>query len=363
VATLDLLRFLAGLAGLAAGGELLVRGAAALAARAGISPLVIGLTVVSFGTSAPELVVSVVAAGGGRPEIAVGNVVGSNIFNVLVVLGLCALLRPLAVAQQLIERDVPLMVAASVIFWLFGLDGRLSRLEGGIFLAGLVAFTWFVVHAARAEAAGVRAEYDRELAPRARISTPRALVVTAAGLALLVVGGRWLVAAATSMAQALGVDDAVIALTVVAVGTSLPEVATSVVATLRGHRDIAVGNAIGSNLFNLLGILGVSALVADGGLAIAPGIENFDLPVMVATALACLPLMLLGRRLGRIEGALFLLYYVAYTTYLVLSVREHAALPGYSKTMIEFVLPLTLITLIGLAARARGRLRADAERH
>jgi len=362
VATLDLLRFLAGLVALASGGELLVRGAAALAARAGVSPLVIGLTVVSFGTSAPELVVSVVAAGSGRPEIAAGNVVGSNIFNVLVVLGLCALLRPLLVAQQLIERDVPIMVGASVAFWLFGLDGRVSRFEGAVFLTGLVAFTWFVVRAARAEAAEVRAEYDRELAPRSRASTPRALLVTAAGLALLVVGGRWLVAAATSMAQALGVDDAVIALTVVAVGTSLPEVATSVVATLRGHRDIAVGNAIGSNLFNLLGILGISALAADGGLAIAPGIENFDLPVMVATALACLPLMVLGRRLGRVEGALFLLYYAAYTTYLVLAVRHHAALPGYSETMLEFVLPLTLVTLVGLALRARARRSAGSER-
>jgi len=354
VATLDLLRFLAGLVALASGGELLVRGAAALAARAGVSPLVIGLTVVSFGTSAPELVVSVVAAGSGRPEIAAGNVVGSNIFNVLVVLGLCALLRPLLVAQQLIERDIPIMVGASVAFWLFGLDGRVSRFEGAVFLTGLVAFTWFVVRAARAEAAEVRAEYDRELAPRSRASTPRALLVTAAGLALLVVGGRWLVAAATSMAQALGVDDAVIALTVVAVGTSLPEVATSVVATLRGHRDIAVGNAIGSNLFNLLGILGISALAADGGLAIAPGIENFEL--------ACLPLMVLGRRLGRVEGALFLLYYAAYTTYLVLAVRHHAALPGYSETMLEFVLPLTLVTLVGLALRARARRSAGSER-
>lgn len=362
MATADLLRFLAGLAALAAGGELLVRGASALAARAGVSPLLIGLTVVSFGTSAPELVVGVLAAGGGRPEIAAGNVVGSNIFNVLVVLGLCALARPLAVAQQLIERDVPLMVAASLAFWFFGLDGRVSRLEGTLLLAGLLAFTLFVVRAARREAAAVRAEYDEALEPRRIASTPRALAVTAAGFLLLAAGGRWLVAAATAMAQALGVDDAVVALTVVAIGTSLPEVATSLVATLRGHRDIAVGNAIGSNLFNVLGILGCSALAAPGGLVVAPGIENFDLPVMVATAIACLPLMVLGRRLGRAEGALFLLYYAAYVTYLVLDVREHAALPGYSKTMLEFVLPLTLVTLVGLALRARARRVSGAER-
>jgi cation:H+ antiporter len=346
---------LAGLALLALGGELLVRGAARIAARFGVSALVIGLTVVAMGTSAPELVVSLLATLDGRPEVAVGNVVGSNIFNVLFILGACALLSPLVVARQIVQREVPWMIAASLALWFFGLDGRLGWSEGGLFTLGLA---WFTVECVRA---GRRQEADPAPgpAPAARPGLLVPLVLVMAGLGLLVLGARWLVDSAVSIASHLGLDDTVIALTVVAAGTSLPEVATSLVATARGERDIAVGNVIGSNIFNVLGILGITTLASGGELPVAPALENFDIPVMAAVAVACLPILARKHLLARWEGAVFVAYYAAYTTYLVLSVKDHAALPRFSAIVLEFVLPLSALTLAVLVVRARRAGRPD----
>jgi cation:H+ antiporter len=348
------LQFALGLLLLFAGGELLVRGASGLARRAGISPLVVGLTVVAYGTSAPELVVTTSAALGGHDDVAVGNVVGSNIFNVLFILGACALLQPLVVAQQLVLRDVPILIAASLALLLFALDGRLGIGEGLLLCAGAVWFTVDSIRASRRESAVVRAEYDAAVpdAPRGRAAAAVALMV--GGLLLLVAGGRVLVAAAVAIAHAVGLDETVIALTIVSAGTGLPEVATSAIATLRGERDIAVGNVVGSSIFNILAILGVASLAAGGGgLAVAPAVESFDLPVMTAVAVACLPLMARQHRLERWEGALFLGYYAAYTAYLLLAAQQHAALPRFSAVMLEFVLPLTVATVVavGLASR------------
>jgi cation:H+ antiporter len=347
----DLGLFLAGLLSLLLGGEALVRGAAALARRAGISPLVVGVTVVAFGTSAPEAVVSSTAALRGQDEIAVGNVVGSNLFNVLFILGLCALLRPLTVAQRLVFRDVPVMIAVSLLFWLLGLDGRLGVLEGILFLTGLALFTVDAVRSSRRESAAIAAEYGAALPPPPRRATVPLLNV-ALGLGLLVLGSRWLVSSATALARALGVDDTVIALTIVAGGTSLPEVATSIVATLRGQRDIAVGNIVGSNIFNLLGILGLATLVG-GGLAIAPAFENFDTPFMVAVALACLPLLARRHELSRWQGAFFLAVYGAYLSYLILAAKQHAALAPFSAVMLEFALPVVAAGLVALVFARR----------
>jgi cation:H+ antiporter len=347
---------LAGLVALVAGAELLVRGASSLARAFGIPSLLIGLTVVAFGTSTPELVVSVVAALEGRPSIAVGNVVGSNIFNVLFILGLCTLIRPLVVASDLVRRDVPVMIGVSLLLWLFALDGRLGLGEAVVCLGGLVGFGVFTIGESRAAATPD--------ALAAKLAKPRWLVDGAAiavGLLLLVVGARWLVAAAVTVAQGLGVSESVIGLTIVAAGTSLPEVAASVVATLRGERDIAVGNVVGSNIFNILGILGITGILAGGRLPIDPGIVAFDLPVMAAVALACLPIFASGHRLDRWEGGLFLAYYVAYTTYLILASTGHDALPALSLVMAEFALPLTAVTLAVVAwriARPPGSSRA-----
>jgi len=357
VEPMNLALLLAGLLLLFFGGEALVRGAAALARRVGISPLVVGVTVVAFGTSAPEAVVSSTAMLNGQDDIAVGNIVGSNVFNVLFILGLCALVRPLAVAQQLVFRDVPVMVAVSLLFWLLSLDGRLSMVEGVLFLAGLALFSFDAVRTSRRESATIAAEYEAGVPPGSgRVGV--ALLNVALGLGLLVLGSRWLVASATTLAQAMGIDETVIALTIVAAGTSMPEVATSVVATLRGQRDIAVGNVIGSNVFNLLGILGLSALVGRD-IAISPAFENFDTPFMVAVALVCLPLLARRHEISRWQGAFFLATYVAYVSYLILAAKQHAGLAPFSAVMLEFVVPLVVVGLVAVVYAHRARSEAS----
>jgi cation:H+ antiporter len=348
----------AGLVFLVIGGELLVRGASALAAIAGISPLVIGLTVVAFGTSSPELAVSIQAGMSGNSDIAVGNVVGSNIFNVLFILGACALIAPLIVSAQLVRREVPIMIGVSVLAGLLALDGNIGILDGALLFAGIVGYTTWSIIQSRKETAATKAEYAAEfgqeqLAPKK--STGQVLIqlgYVVGGLVVLVIGARWLVDSAISIASALGVSDVIIGLTIVAAGTSLPEVVTSIIATLRKERDIAIGNVVGSNIFNLLGILGISAMVTQGGLNVVPSMINFDIPVMIAVALACLPIFFTGMSIARWEGGLFLGYYVAYTTYLVLAATQHDALPAFSNAMLIAVLPLTAITLIVLGSKA-----------
>jgi len=362
---LTLLLFGLGLVALVGGAELLVRGAAHVARAAGVSSLVVGLTVVAFCTSAPELAVSIGSAWAGEADVAVGNVVGSNILNVLFILGVSALVTPLTVSAQLVRLDVPLMIGASLLVWVMAFDRTLGRLDGAILFACIVAYTVFLVRKSRAEeraataAAPARAATDAPEPPRpARIALDLALIVV--GLGLLVLGANWLVDGAVAIARAVGVSEMVIGLTLVAAGTSLPEVATSVIASLRGERDIAVGNAVGSNLFNLLSVLGASALVAPDGLAVAPALVGFDFPVMIAVAIACLPIFFTDHCIARWEGALFLAYYVAYTLYLLLDATEHDLLPLFSGVMLTFVLPITALTLALLAYRAWRRDRRAA---
>ena len=352
------LLFTTGLGALVLGAELLVRGASRLAAAVGISPLVIGLTVVAFGTSTPELVVSVRAALSGQADIALGNVVGSNIFNALFILGLSALITPLVVSQQLVRLDVPIMIGVSVLLLILGLDGRLARLDGILLFSGIVAYTLFAIRESRREGAEVVAEYAKEYGGTVARGARRILAQVACiliGLGLLVIGARWLVDGAVVLANALGVSELVIGLTIVAAGTSLPEVATSILAALRGERDIAVGNVVGSNIYNILAILGLSAILTPGGITVAPAAVSFDIPVMIAVTLACLPIFTTGHLIARWEGFLFVGYYAAYALYLVLASLEHDALPLFSATMIAYVLPLTAVTLLVLYVRAARR--------
>ena len=353
---LNLLLFVAGLTGLVVGANLLVRGASKLALSFGISPLVVGLTIVAFGTSAPEVAVSVGAVLDGKTDIAVGNVVGSNIFNVLFILGLSALVTPLAVHGQVVRQEVPIMLGVSLLLVVLALDGRIGALEGGLLFGLLLAYVGFLVVQSRRQTQADAAEFAAELQPAAAgawdARLPAQLALIAVGLAALVAGSNALVSAAVAFAQALGVSDVVIGLTIVAAGTSMPEVATSVAAALKGERDIAVGNVVGSNVFNILGCLGLSALVSgSAGLVIAPAVLAFDLWVMLAVALACLPVFITGRVIARWEGAVFLAYYVAYAGYLVLQAQRHAALPAFSQAMLSFVLPLTVVTLVVLVLR------------
>ncbi|NVJ03210.1 calcium/sodium antiporter [Myxococcus sp. AM009] len=338
---------------LVGGAELLVRGASGLALALGISPLVVGLTVVALGTSAPELAVTLSASLRGQPDLALGNVVGSNICNVLLILGVSALVTPLVVVRQLVWREVPLMVGVSGALLLMCLDGRVSRLDGAVLVAGGVGYTAWTVVASRRE---------RRQAPGAAAAAPRGpvwrdVLFVAVGLALLVLGSRWLVAGAVAFARVLGVSELVIGLTLIAGGTSLPEVATSLLAAMRGERDIAVGNVVGSNIFNVLAVLGFCATVAPGGVAAADAVVSFDLPVMLAVAVACLPIFRTGHVISRWEGGVFFAYYVAYTAYLVLDAQQHDALHGFTRVMGWFVLPLTALTLAILLARGLRRPR------
>ena len=343
--------FVAGLVALVAGAELLVRGASKLALSFGISPLVVGLTIVAFGTSAPEVAVSLGAVLNGQTDIALGNVVGSNIFNVLFILGLSALITPLVVNIQLIRQEVPIMVGVSLLLMVLSLDGRVSAIDGAMLFALLLAYTVFLVIQSRKETQAANDEYAAEVQPAAPGSwdsrLPVQLALMAAGLGLLVLGSQWLVDAAVVFAKSLGVSDVVIGLTIVAAGTSMPEVATSVMAAVKGERDIAVGNVVGSSTFNILGCLGLSGIASGSlGLAVPDAVLNFDLWVMLAVALACVPVFMTGREIARWEGGVFLLYYVAYVAYLILAAQQHAALGTFSAVMMGFVVPLTLITLV-----------------
>ena len=348
-------QLVAGLVLLVLGAEGLVRGASRLAVRFGVSPLVVGLTVVAFGTSAPELAVSVGSAFDGQADIALGNVVGSNVFNVLLILGLAAVITPLVVDQQLVRWDVPLMVGVSLIAVLLGLDGSYGRLDGALLFGGIVAYTVFAIRKSRKESAAVAAEYEAALdVEKARRSNPwlDALWV-AAGLALLVWGATWLVNGAVSIAQALGVSEVVVGLTIVAGGTSLPELATSVVAAVRGERDIAVGNVVGSNIFNLMCVLGATSALAPAGVPVAPEVLAFDLPVMVAVAIACWPIFASGHRIDRGEGLLFLCGYGAFTVYQVLRARGSEHLAPFADAMLWFALPIAVLTIAASWLHAR----------
>lgn len=312
--TLTLLILFVGLVLLYFGAEALVRGSSSMALRLGLSPLVIGLTVVAFGTSAPEMVVSVKAAYLGQGDISVGNIVGSNICNIGLILGFCALIVPINVASQIVRVDTPIMIATTVLAIALLYDGSLSRAEGIVFFLLLVAYIVFSIRLAKKKAADpLAAEFTEEIKVSKRGVLVDVLMVIA-GLALLVVGARMLVEAAIDIAKAFGLSEAVIGLTIVAIGTSLPEFATSLVAALKKEADIAVGNVVGSNIFNILGILGVSATITP---LTSAGITGIDLGVMMFYALALWVVSRTGHRLTRAEGLFMFLGYAAYVSWLV----------------------------------------------
>ncbi|MBB1030347.1 calcium/sodium antiporter [Dietzia sp. SLG310A2-38A2] len=357
---------------LVAGGESLVRGAGRLAVTLGISPLVVGLTVVAFATSTPELAVSVDAALSGHPGLAVGNVVGSNIANILLILGLTALIAPLVARSRIVRVDIPIMVGFSIILLVLALDGVISSLDGLLLLAGVVAYVVATVVISRRRSADPTdtaqdgsAMEDAEDAEGAvgvdsaedgtSHSVLKSSAMVALGVLMLVVGARLLVTAASDLAAAWGMSDLVIGLTVVAIGTSLPELATSLVAAFRGERDLAIGNIVGSNMFNIGAVLGVTSLITP--IEVAAGAIRFDLPIMVAVALALLPIAFTGMAIKRWEGFLFAGFYAAYIAYVVLQASDHDALEPFSTAMLWFVIPFTALWLIVLATYELGVIR------
>ena len=354
----DIGRVLLGLVILVGGGELLVRGASSLAARWGLSPLVVGLTVVAVGTSAPEFAVTVQSVLRDQTDLAVGNVVGSNIVNVLLILGVAALILPLAVKEQLVRVDVPVMIVLSAGLLVFALDGTISPANALVLFALWLTHTIVIIVLSRRETVrarpGSRTAEPADETPEDRTTPPASpgpgvamsAVLIAVGVALLVAGADILVTGSVNIATSLGLSGLVIGLTVVAVGTSLPELVTSLVAAVRGERDIAIGNVVGSCIANIGLVLAVPALFADGGIPVAAAAIALDIPLMVATAIVLVPIIFTGFTVERWEGGLFIALYAAYLAFLVLDATGHEALSGYTSTMMLFVLPLVVAGLI-----------------
>lgn len=338
---------IAGLVALVFGGEILVRGASLLALSMRISPLVIGLTVVAFGTSAPELGVSLQATLNGAADVAIGNVVGSNICNVLLILGISALVTPLVVSSQLIRWDVPIMVTASFVLWAFCWDLVISQAEAVVLFLALVLYVFFAVRKSRGESAATVEEFSEGVPPPSRWTNSRLAQVglILAGLVALGFGSNWLVSGAVTIAEMWNISELIIGLTIVAIGTSLPEIVTSVIASLRGQRDIAVGNVVGSNLFNILCVLGLTGIITPAGIPISIQALEFDIPIMVAVAAICLPIFFTGSIISRSEGAALVFYYIAYTG-LLISEQTHPDLnQQFGWILSVIVLPITLLTI------------------
>jgi cation:H+ antiporter len=305
---------IAGLGLLYLGAQILVKGGAALALRLGLNALVVGLTVIAYGTSSPEMVVSVSASLQDNGAIAIGNVVGSNICNIALILGVCALVSPLSASAQIIRREIPIMIGVSVLLAAMLWDEQLSRLEGGVLFAGIVVYTVLTVREARAETKGKAEQEYGEDFPAGSMGLGKSVLLVVAGLGVLVVASQLFVGGAVVLAKSWGVTEAVIGLTVVAVGTSMPELATSLVAAVRGHGDVAIGHVVGSNIFNVLGILGIAALINPIDTS---GLSRVDLATMVVAALAMLPAARSGGVISRLEGAVLLFAYFGYTAWLV----------------------------------------------
>jgi cation:H+ antiporter len=351
---LTIVLFIAGIFLLIFGADLLVRGAAHIATTVGISALVVGLTIVALGTSAPELAVSLQAALADQSEITLGNVIGSNIANILLILGIAAVIGPLAVAPQILRRDLPIVIVVSLVVLLLSLDGILSRLDGMLLLLGLISYLFITVRGAR-DTSPPSAE---ELEQRNRGRQPTVLITNigliVGGLALLVLGANWLVDGAVAFATALGISQLIIGLTVVAVGTSLPEIATTVIAGLRSERDIAVGNVVGSNLLNLLCVLGLTLVIDPNGIIVPDAAIRIDLPVMIGAVAICAPIFFTRMLVSRREGWLLLVYYIAYTLYLVFDAVGFRWLDSYAALLSLVVLP---VSLAAIAVRVLRELR------
>lgn len=349
--------FIAGLVVLIIGADLLVRGAARLAASFGVPPLIIGLTIVAIGTASPEIAVSLQAAASGQGDLMLGNVLGSNIFNILFILGITSIVAPILIAEQLIRKDAPILLGISLLALLLALDGNFARFDGVVLLIGLVVYIVFALRQSGRESKTVQNEYAKEFAPKEPRTTRNDLSNIAfilLGLGLLVLGSNWLVASASQIAKSLGVSELMIGLTIVAVGTSLPEVATSVIAALKKESDIAVGNAVGSNIFNLLGVLGLGAVVAPDGVSVASRVLHFDLPAMVFVALVSLPVFYIDNRITRLEGGLLLVYYALYLSHAIMEASQSSSVPAFNLFLLVFA-PVTFIALVVVAIRSAQR--------
>jgi cation:H+ antiporter len=341
--------FILGFALILGGADVLVRGAAKLAMDFGISPLVVGLTVVAYGTSAPELSISIQAMFEQQADISLGNVVGSNIANILLVLGIAALFRGLAVSRRIMKVDLPVMMTASIALFLFALDQYISVLEGAAFLSSGIIYTWYTIRKSRKEHKEIIPEESTE-SPASQIqkrtyhkSLDFALILV--GFVMLIFGSNILVDSVVIIAEAIGVSKIIISLSVIAIGTSLPEVATTLVAGLKGEVDIAVGNAIGSNIMNILIVVGVASMVHGAGITVSSIVSYVDIPLMIGVALLCVAVIFNGFIIKRWEGIVFIIYFAFYLFYLGLRSTESQHLALAIDLFIYVLVPLTVLFL------------------
>jgi cation:H+ antiporter len=361
--------FLAGLGLLLIAGHLVVTAASAIGRRFGLNPMVVGLTIVAAGTSAPELAVVGQAVAANDTELAVGSIVGSNIANILLVLGLAATFGAITVTNRAIRTEIPVMIAASAGLLLAAQDNRIDRLDGVLMIAGLIIFVIWTISATRnpshaphhdqpptaresLNGGGLRHQLNEWLSTKLA-TLGGAVLVLAVGVGGLAAAARLVVSGAEEIAINLGIPELIVGLTIVALGTSAPEIVTTIVATLQGKRDLAVGNAVGSNIFNILLVLGSTSLIAPEGIAISQAATELELPILLAVAVACLPLVFVDNTLDRWEGALFVAYYLAYLVFLVLDATNHQAKDPFVFIMWAFVVPLTTLTVAVLIAHQR----------
>lgn len=349
--------FIAGIVLLVLGADLLVRGAASLAAGLGVSSLIIGLTVVAIGTSSPEIAVSLQSAYNGQGAITLGNIIGSNIANVMLILGVAAMFGSLPVDRQIFRRDLPIMIGASVLTFLLALDRTLSWVDGMIMLLALIGYGWTIWPRNSTH----ETPHHAQTTQRHWRAIVLQLAMVVGGLVLLVLGARWLVDGAVTFASWFGVSELIIGLTIVAVGTSLPEIATSVIAGLRGQRDIAVGNVIGSNILNLLLVLSTTMILSPQPIAVPEATIWLDLPVMLGAAIICWPIFFTRRMVSQREGSLLLVYYLSYTLYLVLQATGSTGLPIYTTVVGLVLIPLTVALLVVRALRWLGEERRQRQ--
>lgn len=347
----DLFFLVIGLSALLLGGELLVRGATKIAQSFGMSPLLIGLTVVSLGTSAPEMAICMDAAFMGSPEIALGNIVGSNISNVLLILGLTAVVYPIVVHRKILQREVPLMIGASALFLLLAFDGNLHPTDGLILLSAMALFLIWQFLSSKGskpvETSGPDSEQPEVESLTSKSDQLLSIVWVVVGVASLWFGARWMVGGAAEIAESFGVSQLVIGLTIVAVGSSAPEIITSLLAARRGYPELAVGAVIGSNIANLLLVGGATAAVSRN-IVVPVEAFQFDIPVMMVASVACLPIFASGNLIDRWEGSLFLICYVAFNAILFLKSIYSDQLPTWFQLVWPIALPLVLGTLLAL---------------
>lgn len=338
---IHLLWFVTGLIALISGAELIVRYISKLALKLGISKLVIALTVVAFGTSAPELAVSIQSTMDGQTDLMLGNIVGSNISNTLLILGLSALFIPLKVHKNLIKSDVPLMIGITVLIYLFSYNGFISFWECFVLVLLLITYLFFLSR--KKGHADIPVPQD-DKSPTGNLYINIFLVVV--GFVLLIMGARWLISTSLIFAEMAGISELIIGLTVVAIGTSLPEIVTSLVAAIRGEKDIAVGSVVGSNILNFLAVLGLSGLFSAESIPVQDSLLKFDFWVLIGASVACIPIFYTGHKIVRWEGALFLAFYFFYLFYLFLSSTENKFLDVFVNMMLFFVIPVAAITLL-----------------